>query len=506
MTITQTMLGWVRRRPSLPKSPTAAQRRAARELLILQDDTGTGVRYLAVGLVWRPLLQANGARHAATMAKEARATHFTVLPTKVAGYGVLPKSFLKKNKGDVGAITPVASLAIGRVGATPALLAIDLGEGETWICVLRNQRPEGAEEILRNAVGDNKAVLQRLRELQSAPGNEDLQLYTDISNAKTTDSKALSLADLASQPVLPGSQLQLVGAGGGSGALPRPVMALGIVGAVAYLAYNQYTSFQAEELAAQKAAARALAEQSNNPAAAWKSALANLPNGRNEPSTAALTALRSNLASVPVDWLGWELKSLKCQAQSRKDTGQVWECLALYDPSPRGRRATNLELSRAVPAGMRVDFAPTTRASLAWSFDVETTPLETDALPTKQSVVLHTASRLQELRPVLSEAPVFVFSPLKGLVEPKTPGGQPIPKPPEISLPLEAALVVHGPLRSMQALSDRSIAADWKSLSVAVNRDSAAASATPLGDVSARSTEMQSLLMLTLEGTLYAQQ
>ena len=519
MSIAQNLRGLLSRRRAAPLNATTAQRRAARELLILQDDVGTGVRHLAVGLVWRPLMQADSARSASTMAKDAHASHFAVLPTKVCGYGIVPKAWFKKQKAAIRGkahgpqITPVAALAISRLGSTPALLAIDLGEGETWLCVLRNQRPEGSEEIVRSNSGDAKdarAALQRIREIQAIPGNDNLILHTDLANAKANGAVALSLADLTSLPFTPGSQLQPIGAAASSDTVPKPVLVTALVGILGYIAYSQYTAYEVAELAAKKAAERARSEISENPQAAWQAAIAaSIPKNRRQPGVAVLQALRTHLTNVPVDWLGWDLKSLKCQAQAtpsdpKAGTAQAWDCLAQYEPAAKGRPATNLELSRAVPTGMHAEFLPTTHASLAWRFEVPVAALDAKSLPTKLSVLMQTASKLQELNPFLTEAPNFAFAPMK-VVEPKTAGGQVIARPADVALPLEGALVVHGPLRVMKTLVDASIAADWKSMSLAVNRDAGGAVNTPLVDSAATAPNKQSMLMLTLEGALYAQ-
>lgn len=503
MSIANRITGLFKGRGVSPKPATTTQRRAARELVILQDDTGTGVRDIALGLVWRPLMLANGARQAAAMAKEAKASHYVILPSKTIGYGILPKRKGDKNKATSPA-TPVAALAIGRLGSANALLAIDIGQGETWICILRNQRPEGAEEIVRSDTADEASVVQRVNDIRRVPGNDDLQVYSDVVLKRIPDAKPLSLADLTSQPSMPGGQLQAVAAGGGSGTIPKPILIGSVLVGVAYMGNYLYTSAEEEQATSKKLAELAESARSEDPSVAWKIALAAIPAGRNQPNVTTLALLSEKLASAPVNWLGWELKQISCTASERKETGQPWACQAGYEPALKGKHATNLELSKAVPAGMQVEFLPTTRANLSWAFESKTSALDAASLPMVQQALVETASSLQNLQTVLTEPPTYSFAPIKGITAPTGRLGQAIERPKDMALPQEARLVVNGPLRVIDSLIQSPILADWKTLTVTFKPDAASQALMPAqGSLNANSPT-RSALMLTLEGSLYA--
>lgn len=503
MSIANRLLGLFKGRGSSPKPATTTQRRAARELLILQDDTGTGVRDIAVGLVWRPLMMANGARQAAAMAKEAKATHYVILPSKTIGYGIVPKRKSEKSKASAPA-TPVAALAIGRLGSANALLAIDIGQGETWICILRNQRPEGAEEILRSDPADPGSVVQRVNDIRRVPGNDDLQVHSDVVLSRIPDAKHLSMADLTSQPSMPGGQLQAVAAGGGSGTIPKPILIGTVLVGAAYIGNYLYTSAEAEQAAAGKQAELADLMRSEDPATAWKAALAAMPKGRNQPNVSTLVMLSEKMATTPVNWLGWELKQISCISSERKETGQPWTCQAGYEPSVKGKYATNLELSKAVPSGMQVEFLPTTRANLSWSFESKTDALDSASLPHVERSLVDTASSLQILQSALTEPPTYAFTPIKGIVAPTSRVGQAIERPKDLVLPQEARLVINGPLRVIGALIQSPILADWKTLTVTFKPYVVSQVPPPAQDGVYTEAVNRSALMLTLEGSLYA--
>jgi hypothetical protein len=118
--------------------------------------------------------------------------------------------------------------------------------------------------------------------------------------------------------------------------------------------------------------------------------------------------------------------------------------------------------------------------------------LDLNKLPTRNQHLVETASQLQTLLPAMSSMPSLSFT-SSGVSPPKSNAGADIPKPANIVLPSEAALSISAPLRTIDTLIDRGIAAEWRSLSL-----SYAAMSGPAN------TLLGSALQVQISGVLYA--
>jgi hypothetical protein len=132
------------------------------------------------------------------------------------------------------------------------------------------------------------------------------------------------------------------------------------------------------------------------------------------------------------------------------------------------------------------------QAALEWSVSGDVPPLNVNQLPNRQSHALDTISLLQRYAPALSTAPELKFTPIK-VTPPQTSGGASIAMPPNTILPSEAPLNLRGPLRTIDALIERGLAAQWRAMSLTY-MEGAGSSGGVLGSV----------LEAQLEGVMYA--
>jgi len=513
----------------------AAYRRSSRDLIVLGD--AADGREVAVGLVWRTIMLA-GERQAAVMAKEARATHFCLVPGEQAvGYGRMPEAkarithFLRPKSTAAREVTPLAILALRRFGSAAALLALDLGRDRYWLCSLRGGRPTGAEEVLYS----REQLLDLLRRTWGESGavrSEAVVLCTDLAELQNgVGVQPCSLRELLRQPSSPADQLRLVGrtASNRSASMSARLALIGVL--AGYAGYSYYTQYQEEQAALKRAAQRAAAPKPLDSVELWGRELAKFSAGRNVPAVASLSRLRESVGAVPQDWLGWGLRSVACTARTTEEASaaseappgsanhmQVWNCEARYEsgvPSAgsavgsmsagmRSRPATFAQLEQAVPAGFTAAFEPITKASLHWSVGVRTQALDLKSLASVSRVNVQIGSALQDIGPALMERPVFSFAAVPDLAAPHNEQGAPVAVPSTVVLPVQASLALRGPLRSIKTIIDHGIAADWTSLTItasAPGQDAPGAAAlatsavlTPIANPSGLTFELKGIL------------
>ena len=482
--------------------------RAARDLVVVNHNG----RDVAMNLLWRTVMQA-GEKQPAIMAREAGASHYCSVNGTV-GYGKLPK----KSNGrhlrptETTPITPVAMLAARRIGNTAALLALDIGNGNYWLCSIRNGLPFGPESFV-TGYAQLLALLQEASDRAIDDEAEAFTLFTDAIPIPGSDSEGegdgvpamqfafplqpLTLVELLLEQAAPGDVLQPVGstrASGASGATgDKPgsskfksvLLGLGVPLLLAYGGYSYYQQDQEEKAAIARAEALLKVKPVINPEQLWQQALQAATKNRHAADALLLPVLRTSLGKVPVDWLGWKLKTVTCSAvpvpvaaskgavapmnppSSPSSPASIWNCVANYE-APRGQLglATNAQLLAALPAGFSATFIPTTKAMLSWQVPHSAAPLDPRVLLSQSQALINLGSALQTLTPALSEPPTFAFVPLPDLVAPKDDAGVPLLRPASLETPLMATLNLKGPLRSLDNIIQSGIAADWNSLAV----------------------------------------
>ena len=514
--------------------------RAARDLVVVNHNG----RDVAMNLLWRTVMQA-GEKQPAIMAREAGASHYCSVNGTV-GYGKLPKTRngLRLRPTETTPITPVAMLAARRIGNTAALLALDIGNGNYWLCSIRNGLPFGPESFVTR-LAQLLALLQEASDRAIDDEAEAFTLFTDAIPIPGSDSEGegdgvpamqfafplqpLTLVELLLEQAAPGDVLQPVGstrASGASGATgDKPgsskfksvLLGLGVPLLLAYGGYSYYQQDQEEKAAIARAEALLKVKPVINPEQLWQQALQAATKNRHAADALLLPVLRTSLGKVPVDWLGWKLKTVTCSAvpvpvaaskgavapmNPPSSPSSPWNCVANYE-APRAQLvATNAQLLAALPAGFSATFIPTTKAMLSWQVPHSAAPLDAKVLPSQSQALIDLGSALQTLAPALSEPPTFAFVPLPDLVAPKDDAGVTLIRPVSIETPLMATLNLKGPLRTLDTIIQSGIAADWNSL--AVHLSDTRPVVPDLVSTSASASTPASALTFELMGVVYA--
>ena len=490
--------------------------RDARALVVLHQDG----RDVAINLVWRTVIQA-GEKQPAIMAREAGASHYCSVEGTV-GYGKLPntRSGQRHSQTDTNPITSLALLAIRRVGDLPALLALKLGDDKYWLCSFRNGEPAGPEAMVPSR-DEFLSIIANARE-QAIENDKAFTLFTDA--LPDSDSEFMSLEELLREPAAPGDVLQPVGtvrasattgAKRSSGTFKSAFLGLGVPLLLAYGGYSYYQQDQEEKAAIERAEARRKQDKAViSPQEQWNQALQAAIRNRHAADAQLLQALRTSLGKVPVDWIGWQLKTVACTApveainQPSKPANQTgaprsWACVANYE-APRMQVATNAQLLAALPTGFSPVFIPTTKATLNWKVPHSAAPLDTKVLPSQSQTLIDLGSALQTLTPALSEPPTFAFVPLPDLVAPKDAAGVDLIRPASLETPVMATLNLKGPLRSLDSIIQSGIAADWSSLTVHLSDSKPATNDQTNPSASNTANTNASALNFELTGVVYA--
>jgi hypothetical protein len=460
---------------------------AARTLQFLQNSNGS--RTLVLGLNWRAILISGGAKTVLDRARAAGATHYCMVGVQTLAYG---RVVVDKHQVIPEQVYPAALLA-SRLTSSEGLFALTLSPTEVWVAVVRNGRPLGFDEVLTDTTG-NLPVLVR----DWLVGKRDQQhrtVFTDVAlNMSDLKTQPCALANLMVATVMakdvllvlpPSSWLARI-------RIPKPVMQFGFLVLVLWLGNAAWEFWTQHVKAEAERAMAAMQRASDDPMLRWRQALSGLGAGRAHPQANTLTPVRTSLGRLPARWGNWTLKGAQCLEKSIEAGQQTWHCTASYVPPDGLDVATNLQLNDLVPQGFQPKFVSMKQASLEWSVSGQVQPLNVNQLPTRQHHALDTTSLLQRYASALSTVPELKFSPIK-VTPPQSSGGAPIPLPDQTNLPSEAPFTLRGPLRSIDALIQRGLPAQWRALSLTY-REGAGASSSLLGSV----------IEAQLEGVMYA--
>ncbi len=461
---------------------------AARTLQFLQNANGS--RTLVLGLNWRAILISGGAKTALDRARAAGATHYCMVGVQTVAYG---RVVVDKHQAIPEQVYPAALLA-SRLTSSEGLFALTLSPTEVWVAVVRNGRPHGFDEVLTDATG-NLPVLIRDWLVGKQDQFNSSTVFTDValgmSDVKT---QPCALANLMVAPVMakdvllvlpPSSWLARI-------RIPKPVMQFGYLVLMLWLANAAWELWSDHVKAEAELAMAAMQRASDDPVLRWRQALSGLGVSRAHPGADTLTPVRASLGRLPARWDNWRLKFAQCQEKSMQAGKQTWNCTASYEPPQGPEVATNRQLHASAPEGYRPKFVSMKQAALEWSVSGDVPPLNVNQLPNRQSHALDTISLLQRYAPALSTAPELKFTPIK-VTPPQTSGGASIAMPPNTILPSEAPLNLRGPLRTIDALIERGLAAQWRAMSLTYI-EGAGSSGGVLGSV----------LEAQLEGVMYA--
>jgi hypothetical protein len=446
---------------ALPSSGDT-DRLAARTLQFVQSANGS--RTLVLGLNWRTILISGGANAALEKARTAGATHYCRVGVQTVAYGKVPSSI---DRTSVPEQAYPAALLASRMTTSDGFFALTLSPTEVWVATIRNGKPHGFDEVLTDPTGQ-LGVLIRDWLVSKTDQYASANVYTDVDiGLLDLKAQACSLANLMTATAAAGDVLLALPPRSWLANLqiPKPVMQLGAVSVLLWLmstVYELWSNYAKEQA---EAAMAAMQRQSDDPVLRWRQVLNELATSRANPDVENLSAVRESLGKLPTNWQNWKLTTASCKTAAVASGKQTWNCTASYASQQGAGAATNLELNAAVPEGFTPKFVSMKQASLEWSVVRPVQPLNINKLPTRQTHLLDTTSLLQRYSPVMSSAPELAFSPIK-LTPPKTSIGLAIDMPANLTIPSEAPLSIRGPLRTIDALVQRGLSAQWHAISL----------------------------------------
>ncbi|PUE27893.1 hypothetical protein B9Z39_09120 [Limnohabitans sp. JirII-29] len=466
-----------------------ADRLAARTLQFLQSANGS--RTLVLGLNWRAILISGGVNSALEKARQAGATHYCMVGVQTVAYGKVPSN---KNQALIPEKAYPAALLASRMTSSEGFFALTLSSTEVWVVAIRNGRPHGFDEVLIDPSG-NLAGLTRDWLLTKTDQCASASVYTDVDiGLMDVKPQPCSLASLMSSTAMASDILRVLPPSSWLTKIqiPKPVMQLGGVVVVLWLSNYAYELWNAHAKEQAEVALAVLQKQSDDPILRWRQVLDELSASHVDPNAENFSEVRKRLGQLPANWKNWKLLSAYCKAQSVVARKQTWNCSASYGPQTSVDVATNLELNAAAPEGFKAKFVTMKQASLEWSVTGNVQPLNISKLPTRQVHLLDTTSLLQRYSPVMSSVSEVVFTSLK-VTPPKTSLGTEIIKPANLYVPSEAPLTIRGPLRTIDALVQRDLSAEWRAISFSYIE----------GGID-KDRPLSSVLEAQLDGVLYA--
>jgi hypothetical protein len=465
-------------RGAKPKVGSAAAKRGAPKLELLEDASGT--KALAFGLSWAFIATAGGRDEALKRARAAGASHY-IYRGQQLGMGTLDAAEAASLK-----VFPAAHVAAKHLPGN-AICALSIGVGEYWIAAISNGNPTSTDLFLQEA--DDAAALEHVRQIAAKvyPGGAP-SVYTNIQGSGIDDARSYSADDLFDALVSESETLQQLPKQ--SASIPKPVLIGAVVVMVIGGIHEGYDWWQ------QKQRAKAALLQANSevdPAQAWAQALSAWESGKAAADGYGLLLARNQLVHVPVRWDGWVLGTASCQAGAPGGgaTGfqRSWTCQAQYT---RGPSATvNRQMAKVLPAGWQVQFTPLNGLLVTWSFMQPARPLSVPALPKADYFKVEVASRLQEILPALASDVPYTFVPVD-IPAPKKRDGTALPTPPEAQGITVAAISVKAPMRSIDALIKANVAATWQAITISYDNQD------PKGSLKASS------VMAEAKGEMYA--
>ena len=420
-----------------------------------------GTVYVGFGLRWRTLVTSGGREAAQKMAQKAKATHF-IFRSQQVGYGVLPS---QAN----GELYPAAILA-AKTHAGAAIFALTLGNGQYWFAVVRNGQPTNTDEV-RSNLTDSEAVAQ-IRALTQQFDGEAFAIFTDIPNSGLEGKKDFTVHDIFDVVQTKNDQLEKIQVN--KQRIPKPLLYAVLFAAVVLAGQFGYGRWKAYQIQKAREANQVVEE---SPETAWAPVLATFLRTTPKPNGTSVVEIRRSLSRLPVIWSGWSLTGARCQAavelNAKKD--RPWSCQCSYD---RGRIAdTSEQIQKKVKAydpSFGVAFPSIVTMTISWSVNHHEQSLELTDLVEPMSTTIKVASLLQGFLPALSARPEFKMVPFE-LPPPKRQDGKPHPKPVSIPDLFKGDINLKGPLRSIDAVTQKLNYVEWDSVGLIADTKSDAA-------------------------------
>lgn len=434
-------------------------------LIILADEDGG--KSLAFGLTWRAVASRNGTQaEAAGVARAAGATHL-IFKQQQYGYGAVPADA-------VGQIHPAAQVAARQHGGD-GLYAIRIEAGIYWLAVIRGGQPSAVDRVIH---ADNDVTVLDLaqEEIESAVGDEvHYTVYTNIeSHGLAGKVNGLSADDLLMMAA--GDDDLLEPLPRSSSILPKPVLYTLLIAAAVGIGNKAWTIHQDRERAR---LARMNVVPEEPPEQAWARVTSRWAADHAAADSGGLTAPRAALGRTPILWGGWMLESATCSAvpaqgaaargtsaaagTNSSGASRAWSCAARYLRPATGR--VNRDMGEIALPGWSVQYQGLDTIVASWSVQQPAELFKFEAL---RSVAFHqveTVSRLQNVLPAFGTIGAIKFSSV-AFPPPKKPDGTSYPIVASVPQLQAGEISAKGPLRSVDALIDVGVEADWTQLRI----------------------------------------
>lgn len=416
----------------------------------------SGQVLVAFGMRWRTLVKAGGKEAAQQIASKAGSTHY-ILAQHQIGY-------TRVKKGIERPIYPALLLvAKNNSGSGVYSMTLSPEEGCYWFATVRSGQPGGIDEVVSGL--STVEAIERIRALESQFVGETPVVFTDIRQAGIEGQRSFSIHDVFD--VVRGDAERLVKVKSGQSALPKPMVVVGgllVALFVTNMAYDAYN----EKLRREEKERNRVVDLS--PEEAWAPVLKKFEDSNPAADIEALQQVRQSLGSLPAVWWGWKLYTSRCQAGELIVGKQSWACQATYERTPVGITAKQMTERIAASSfkSLAITF-PTSNAMLAsWALSIQTSSITLAGLHDGNTVQIDTLSELQLAFPTLATRPEFALKEIQ-LSAPLKQDGTPQPKPVTVPRILEGAVLIKGPLRSIDALAPQLKHVTWGSVGMLVD-------------------------------------
>ena len=379
---------------------------------------------------------------------------------------------------DVPASTRVyaAARVAARQHGGDAIYALKIFEGEYWFAVVRGGQPSSIDRVV---MADNDVALIEAAREEIENGVEDKITYTIYTNLEDhglgEKARGLTAADLLM--AASGDEDVLQPLPKKSGQIPTPVIAVVGIAVVVVLANKGWEYYQQKE---RQRLARLSQGAEVPPEQAWANATQAWANQHRAPDPKGLAAVRVSLGSVPLVWGGWGLQTASCNAAvapaapatvagvvvvpSAKPAGdQPWACTAVYIRTATGR--LNREMKDIVPNGWNVQYRGLETIVASWTVAQAAQPFRFEGLRSQEFHHVETISRLQRLQPSFGQVGDISFIPVE-FTPPRRADGTAMPMVPSVPQVRSAAFSLKAPLRSIDALIEEGVDAEWQQITV----------------------------------------
>ncbi|KWT65014.1 MULTISPECIES: type 4b pilus protein PilO2 [unclassified Variovorax] len=423
---------------------------------------------IAFGVSWRAVASRSSTRSdAIKIARSGGATHL-VSSLQQFGYGLVPA-----DAAPSGTKVFAAARVAARQHGGDAIYALKLfpDSNEYWFAVIRGGQPSSIDRII---LSDNDMELIDAARKEIDSGLEDditYAVFTNLEDHELSDkARGLTVADLMLAAA--GEEDVLQPLPKKSGEIPKPVIGVVAVALLLALGNKGWSMYQEKE---RKRLARLNAQAEEPPEQAWARAMKSWADAHRAADPQGLAAVRVSLGTVPLVWGGWELQNATCNAAppvaaaagAGTQGDRRWGCSAIYTRSPTGR--LNREMKATTPQGWTVQYRGLDTIVGSWSVTQAAQPFRYEALRSVESHMVETISRLQKLSAAFGQVGEVSFTPVE-ITPPRRKDGTAVPIVASVPQLRAATFTLKAPLRSVDALIDAGVEADWQQLSMSFKR------------------------------------